>query len=813
MLSDLKTAIRGLRAAPGFTAVALIVLMLGIGASTAIFSVVDAVILRGLPFDEYDRLVSVTEKDTKTGRPSGSNAPQNYNDWRAGQQVFSGLFAMGGGGGYILRGGAEPRDIRTRRVTHEFFDVLRVQPAIGRGFTKAHETEGSKYVAVLSHGLWQSQFAGDPAIVGKTIKLDNGTFEVLGVMPAGFAYPVGVTQFSEMWVPFVTPADEVVRGNSRSYYLSITGRLKDGVSMDQARAQMEQVTAGMAKQFPDWFTDRSVLLRPLHEALVGNVRQWMLMLLGAVAFVLLIACVNVANLMLARAMSRSREMTVRGALGASRWQLARSLFVESLVLSVAGAVLGVFVAWAGVELMRAWMPANVPRIADIGIDLRVLAVTAATAIATGVFFGLLPALQFSRPNLSSALREGGRSSTAGVRRQWLRSALVVSEVALAVVLLVGCGLFIASFSRLMSVDVGVNYDSVLTVSVPSGELRSISLMTEAERTALSTRYAAKLEDVLGRVKALPGVTVASLHSGGMPLSGSSSRTSVRIPGGKDFSGPGNGVEIRRVSADYYRAMGIPLVAGRVFNDGDRAEAPPVVILNALAAKKYFEGADPLGKSIDVNGVKTIVGIVGDIRAGGPETDARPEAAVPIAQAKPFNAELVIRTSGEPHKILPDLRNVIHAVSPDAVIPQATSMEEYFGRLIAQRRFNMLMLSLFGGLGLVIAAVGIYGVMAYIVAQRTSEFGVRMALGAPRAGILMLVLRRAAIYMAVGLVAGLGAAVLLSKTVTTFLFRVEPRDPVVYSVVAATLLLVGLVAALIPAFRASRVDPVVALRTE
>ena len=808
-MADLLRAIRALRGAPGFTAVALVVLTLGIGASTAIFAVVDAVVLRGLPFDQADRLMSVSELLLESGTPTGTNTPQNFIDWRAGQQVFDGLAAVAGGSGYILRDGGEAVDIRTRRVTHELFPVLRVPPHLGGTFTAAHEVDGEHRVAVLSYGFWQQQFGGDPNVVGRRMTLDNGTYEVIGVMPAGFTYPVGAAQPPQMFVPYLVPPSERVRGNSRSYYLSLVGRLRPGVSIEQARAQIEQITEPLAAATPTWFAGKGISIRPLHAALVGRVRPWMLLLLGVVAFVLSIACVNVANLMLARATAREREFSIRAAMGASRWQLARGLLIESLVLSLAGAALGTIVAVVGADVLRSAMPPFVPRLSNIAIDLRVLGVSALAATVTGLLFGLIPAIQSSRPDLTHALRDGGRATTAGVARQRLRSVLVVAEVALAVVLLIGSGLFVSSFARVMSIDLGFDHRNLLTMQVPLGSLQRLNDTSEADRTALAGRNMESVDALLETIARTPGVDSFAIHAGALPLSGNSIATTAKA----GATSRTESVELKGVSPGYHQTFRIPLRAGRLFNADDRTGGAPVVILNEVAAATLFDGQSAIGQIVTVNGDRTVVGIVGAVRQSGPETPAPPEAYVPLSQATIYDAELTVRTSGDPMAALPGVKQTVMSVLPTAVFPTARTMEGLLDGLVAQRRFNMTLFSLFGLLGLVIASVGIYGVMAFIVEQRTAEFGVRMALGAQRSRILGMVLRRAAIMMAAGLFIGMGIAWACARFVRAFLFEITPADPIVYLGGAGLLTLVGLIAALVPAFRASRVDPIVALRAQ
>lgn len=810
MRSDLVNALRALRAAPAFTAVALIVLTLGIGATTAIFSVVDAVVLRNVPFDSPDRLMSVADIDTRPqGFEGGHTTAQDFLDWRQATDVFEGLAAVTGAGGFTLREGGHPEPLRVSRTTASLFSILRVSPRLGRIYSVEHEVEGNHKVAVISDSLWKRRFGGTDDVVGKTMTFDSGTWEVIGVMPPGFEYPVGAAKPSEMWVPYVVPESQKQRGNSRNFGLLVIGRLKDGVSIAQAQQRMDAIGAAIRAEHPKWGPDRIIRVRSLHESIVGKVRPWMLMLLGAVAFVMLIACVNVANLMLARATTRSRDVGVRAALGASRWQLVRGVLVESLVLSVTGTALGVLVALWGVEMLKAALPASLPRAAHIGIDLRVLLAAAAAACTTGVAFGLAPAIQLSRPDLIGVLRDNGRANTAGIVRQRLRSMLVVAEVALAVVLLVGSGLFLTSFVRLTSVDIGLDHRNVLTVPV----YPPFVFGDKAQREAGMARAAVLVPQVIERIRQMPGVIKVGGIANGLPLSGNWSRTGVTLPGRTTAFDDQDSVDVRNITGDYFAATGIKLVRGRVLTEADVTGAP-VVVLSEESVKRYFGDRDPLGTTVGINGDRTVVGIVSSVRLGGPESEVRPEAYLPITPTSAFGADLVIKTAGSPGSevaMAPAIRAAVWEIAPDLTLGDVQTFELLFDRLIAQRRFNMLLLSIFGALAIVITGVGIYGVMAYVVEQRTQEIGVRMALGAQPGRVQAMVLRRAMVFVAGGLVIGTAGAYALSGAVRAFLFSVEPGDPRVYLSAAALLVAIGLIAAWIPARRAARVDPIVALR--
>jgi putative ABC transport system permease protein len=625
-------------------------------------------------------------------------------------------------------------------------------------------------------------------------------------MPAEFQYPVGAPRPTDLWVPYVIPANERIRHpNTRSIYLSAIARLKPGVSIEQAQAQMDQIATALQTAHPVWNKDNNIGVRPLHDHLVGaRVKSWMLMLLGAVGLVLFIACANVANLLLARATTREREVGIRAALGAGRWRLVRQLMVESLVLSILGTVVAIVLAWWGVQVLRTAMPEGVPRVAAIAVDLRVLSAAALLSIVTGALFGIVPALQLSRPDLTVALKDGSRGS-AGRGRQRLRSALVVAEVALAVVLLVGAALFIGSFVTLMRINPGFDPENVLTVQVSPR-------VQFGAGNAPPANFAPQFQQVVEQVSQAPGVSHASVISGGMPLGGSMSVTTITIPG-KKLDGD-QGISIRRVSTEYFKALRIPLRSGRLFDNNDRQGSTNVVIINESAAKQYFPGEDPLGRSANINnGDRTIVGVVGDVYQSSLETEPRTEAYVPLSQGSVTFGELVIRTNGDPYAVLTPVKSAVLGVFPDVPLRNVRTMEEIISRRVAQRKLNMLLLGLFGLLGLVISAVGIYGVMAYVVSQRTREIGVRMALGASRGRVVRMVMGNAGVLVVAGLLIGTAGAWYLSTTAQTFLFKLDSNDPRAFAAAIASLAVAGLIASAIPARRAASVDPMEALRAE
>jgi predicted permease len=810
MRQDITAAIRSLRKSPTFTGVALIVLALGIGAGTAVFSVVDAVVLRSVPFEDPDRIAVVLEHDTKRPTTFGGGlvTPQNFLDWRARQQAFEGLTAVAPTSFRLRNESGEPALARAYRVTWEFFRVMRVAPLVGRAFTAENEVDGRHRVAILSYGFWQRRFGGAPDVVGRTIELSEETWEIVGVMPQGFGYPVAVERPTEIYVPLAFSDQEKDRDVGKFYSYTVIGRLKGGMSLAQAAGQLNRVMVSIEEQFPTWSPGQRVRVITLYDHIVGKYRAWMLMLLGAVALVLLIACANVANLMLVRATTRTREIGIRAALGASRWRITRGLLAEGVVLSFAAAAIGVLLAYLAVDVIKAWLPPGLPRVVTIGVDWRVLAAAVSAACLTGVVFGVVPALQLSRPDLATALKDGGHTTTPGGAGHWFRNMFVVAEVALAAVLLVGAGLFAGSFANLMRVDPGFDYSNVLVLNVGPG----VQAGNVDEALKRGRSYA---EQMLDAVKGVPGVALAAAMTGGLPLTGSWTRSAIELPGRGKLTRDDASVDRRIVTPDYLKVMRIPLKRGRQLTDADHEGMPLVGLINESAARKYWPGEEAIGQRVTLGKQElTIVGIVGDVRHMGPETPPRQELYVPVAQNQLYSATLVMRTIGDPLAVLPAVKSAIWAVNREQTLSGDTfTLAAYMDRLIAQRRFSMALLVLFGVLGLVIAAVGIYGVMAYAVAQRTNEIGIRMALGATPAAVIGMVLARATVLMAVGLVLGGAAAWYLSAGVTSFLYEMEPTDPRVFADAAIILAAAGLIASAIPARRAASIDPLAALRQD
>lgn len=811
MRADLVAAIRSLRTSPGFTVVALLVLALGIGASAAIFSVVDAVVLRALPFDEYDRLIAVGTRrppppefdPARDPLQLTTAAPQDFLDWDAQQQVFEQLAASTGGSMALVEPGAEPEDIRVLRATADLFDVLRIRPLFGRAFSTEHEVQGRDKVVVLGDALWRRRFGGDPSILGRTIPLDGASYEVIGVLPPEVSYPVGAARETDIYIPYVVPADERTRVAGRhGFYLQTVGRLRPGISVREAEAHMDQIGRALQAAHPEWNKNTLVGTRPLRDHIVGSrTRSWMLMLLGAVGIVLVIACVNVATLQLARSAGREREIGLRAALGAGRRRLIRQLLVENVILAGVGTALALLLAWWAVQVLKGAMPDGVARVSDIRVDLRVLSVAAIAAIGTGLAFGILPALQLSKPDLALALKDGARG-TVGAARHRLRNLLIVAEVALAVVLMVGAALFIGSFVALMRIEPGFDTSRVLTAQV----------YPRFEPGEPPSDYRAHFQELVDRVSGIPGVEHAAYIAGGMPLGNNMSTTTLQVPG--RTPPPDVAVSVRRVTPDYPRVLRIPLRRGRLFEAADRDGAAPVLLINEAVARAFFPNEDPLGRSVKVNDAdRTIVGIVGDIHQTSLESDPLPEIYIPLAQGSLGAGELLIRTSGRPYDVLPAVKTAALQILPEIPLRNVRTMDEVVARRAAQRRLSMLLIGLFGGLGLLIAAVGIYGVLAHAVAGRRREIGVRIALGATRGRVVRMVLRQAGTLVALGVAIGGIAAWSLTSTAKAFLFRLEATDGRAFGAAIAVLAFAAVLASALPARRAAGVDPMEALRAE
>jgi putative ABC transport system permease protein len=795
LLKDIRYGARSLLKRPGFTAIAVLTLALGIGVNTAIFSVINAVLLRPLAYNDPARLVTFRSNQSAL----------DVADLEAQSHAFSSL------GGEVKQAldytaGAEPVQFQTGQVTGGYFEALGVKAARGRVITADDDKTGAPYVVVLSHGLWMGQFGGDPQILGKTIPLSGNIYTIVGVMPPGFASP---RDNVEAWTP-VHVSNPVAANFRGVHFLRTYARLAPGINLAQARAEMQLVDKTFAAQYPDHNKSRSTVLIPLHERIVGDSRQSLLILFASVSLVLLIACANFANLLLARAAEREREFVIRTALGAGRWRLIRQLLTESVLVSLAGGACAVLLAIWATNLLVGLQPENLPRLQEIGVDARVLGFTFGVSLLTGIIFGLLPAWTASRSIVSDALKEGGRSSTAGGARQRMRSTFVVAELAVALVLLVGAGLLIKTFWNLRSVGPGFNADHLLTMRVELPEAR----YKETER---QTRFRAQS---LEAINSLPGVKAAMVSE--LPLSGDSLDHDFVIDGRPPLA-PGDepSLETRSVMGDYFSTLGIPLRAGRDFGPQDFTENSPLVgIANDMLVRQYFPNEDPLGKRIrwardpQVHWM-TIVGVVGDVKHFGLDLPEQPTLYSPYTQINPWKRWMtfVARTQSSPEGMAAAVKQQIWKIDPQLPVSKVKSMDDVAAASFAERRFNMLLLTLFAALALVLAAVGIYGVISYAVTQRTQEIGIRMALGAGRNDVLKLIIRNGLALTLLGIVIGVGGAIGLTRLMSTLLFGVTPTDKPTFIAVSAVLIVVALLACYIPARRATKVDPLVALRYE
>jgi putative ABC transport system permease protein len=806
LLQDLRYAARTLWKSLGFTLVAVTALALGIGANTAIFSVVKAVLLSPLPYPQSERLVWVRESNPGADIPDEPASAPNFNDWRTQTAGFEGLTAYSDTGLTITGDGVEPERVPGAVVSANFFQVLGVSPVLGRGFTPEEEVTGHNRVAVISHGLWQRRFGASPQAIGQTLVIAGNPFTVVGVAPAGFKTPALDAKPAQLWIPIVFNLDPTAR---RSDWLSVVGRLKPGSSVEQARAELSALAARLADEYPGTNAGWGVTVVALHEKVVGDVRPALWILMGVVGFLLLISCANVANLMLARAASRRQEIAVRSALGARRGRLVRQFLTESLLLSCAGGALGLlFAAW-GVELLVGLSPGNIPRLDEVGLDARVLLFTFAVSLATGVVFGLLPALSASKTDLAESLKEGGsRGSTAGRGARRLRSSLVVAEIAIAVVMLAGAGLMIRSFLSLLAVDPGFRPERIL----------AIDLALPRAKYKEDAQVIAFFEQLTARAAALPGVERAAVVDS-LPLGGSGSVLAFVIEGRPDL--PPEKVqdaEFTWVSPDYFDLMGIRLVRGERFTGRERLGEPRVALVSETTARKYWPGEDPIGKRINIGNPEQtpwmiVVGVVSDVRRGALDKEPYPQLYAHASQFPVRGMTLVTRTSGDPRALVPALRHELAALDRDLPLYEPRTMEQVLSDSISRRRFQMLLIAAFAGVGLLLAAVGIYGVISYTVAQRTHEIGVRVALGARAPDILRLVVGQGLGLTLAGVGLGLAAAFGLTRVMTSLLFGVSAADPLTYACVSLALLAVALLACLVPARRATKVDPMVALRYE
>jgi putative ABC transport system permease protein len=795
-IQDLRYAVRTLASRPGFAATAVITLALGIGANTAIFSVVNAVLLKPLPFPEPERLVRMEERHT--GWVSGHFTYANFEDV-ARQVLTVEKMAAYRPWPFTFSGDGEPENVDGYEVSAEFFSALGVRPMLGRTFSAEDDRVGGASVVVLSQGFWKRRFGSDPAIVGKTCKINGIRSQIVGVMPAGFRFP----EDANLWMPLAL--NDEMRSNRRAHLYTVIGRMKAGTTLTQVRSESHALATAIDAENkgvdPDW----TGYAATLGERLVANVKLPLLVLFSAVGFVLLIACANVANLLLARASGRAKEIGVRVALGASKGRVLRQLLTESVLLAAVGGVLGVLVASYGFRLLVQLSPRDIPRLQDAAIDWRVVAFTVGVTGLTGIVFGLAPAFQAFRVDLQTALQETRRTSASAASSR-LRNLLVVSEIALAMVLLVGAGLLTNSFARLLQVPLGFNPSHVLSVEL---------FLADATESSSDRRTVENLGAILERVRSVPGVQSAGLVNS-LPISGGASTDFEIVGRPAGNSGDQPDADIRVIDPAYLQTMQIPLLKGREFTTRDSAGAPKVLIINQTMANTYWPGADPLGQRVTMKDwgpplTGEIVGVVGDVKPHGPEVAAGPMIYWAYPQFPSLFNYLVVRMAGEPAGVLAGIKSQVRAVNPEQPVSQVRTMEQVLGESLAQRRFSLVMIAVFAGISLVLAAVGVAGVMAFLVAQRTQEMGIRMTLGAQTSDVCGLVLGQGLRLTALGLAIGLAGAFGATRLLSSMLFGVGAGDPFTFSVAAIVLVGAALLACYIPARSATRVDPMVALR--
>ncbi len=809
MLKDIRYTVRSLFKHKGFTAIGVITLALGIGANTAMFSVINAVLLRPLPYRDPARLVTIWEESPERGMYQMPISLANMRDWVAQNQTFEQISA------YTftnlnLTGSGEPARLLTVRSSANLFPLIGATPHLGRTFLPEEDREGGNRVVILGHAIWQSRFGSDPGIVGKSLTLNNESHTVVGVMSADSEFPVGFGYMGkvlndpiDLHVPLAASSRETKRGN---YSFFAIGRLKQGVTFEQARAEMTTIEKRLEQQYPEGNTGIGINLVPTQEQTVKEIRPALLVLLGAVAFMLLIACANIANLLLGRAASRQKEIAIRSALGASRMRVLRLLLSESLILSLAGGALGLLLAFWGTDALMALAPDNIPRLNEVGVDAQVFGFTLTVSLLTGIIFGLIPGLQAAKPNLNEDLKEGSRGSMGSSAGKRTRSVLVAVEVALSLVLLVGAGLMIKSFIRLQQTNLGFNPDKVLTTSLSLSRTRYLE----------GRQQAAFYQQALERIQSLTGVQSAAATTA-LPLTLSMSGSDFRIEGHPEpEAGKEMIINTSSVSPGYFQTLGIPLMKGRDFTGRDNGDAPEAAIINNDLARIYFPNEDPIGKRItfsDGESWISIVGVTGDVKQLGLDTNAKPQVYFPFMQVPSPSMSLVVRTATEPTSLAGAVKSQIQMMDRDLPIEDSKTMQELLADSNSGRRFNMLLLTVFATVALVLAVVGIYGVMSYSVTQRTHEIGIRVAVGAQARDVFRMVIGQGMALAMIGIALGLIGAFALTRLMTTMLFGVEPTDPATFITIAVLLTAVALVACYIPGRRATKVDPLVALRYE
>ncbi len=803
---DIHYGLRILRKNPAFTAIAVIALALGIGANSAIFSVVNAILLKPLPYQNPDQLVMIWEEATHLGFPKDTPTPANFLDWRQQSTGFEGMAATSYRS-FNLTGVGEPERLDGRRVSANLFDVLGVKPIVGRTFVPQEDKPGTK-VVLLNESLWQRRFGGDSSVVGRALNLNGEPYTVIGVLPHTVRLPASVNWSDQVWVPLAFSSEEAT--NRGAHYLEVLARMKAGVTLPKAQAEMDTIAARLAKQYPDFNARRGAVVRLLHEEIVGDMKSALFILLGAVAFVLLIACANVANLLLARAAVRQKEIALRLALGANRARLIKQLVVESILLSLMGAAVGLGLAYYGLDVLTRFIPKDVAHADTIAIDGKVLLFTLGVAVVTGLIFGLAPAIQASHLNLNETLKEGGRDSNAGVRGKRLRSSLVIAEVATSFILLIGAGLLINSFFHLRNLDPGFRADHLLALNVDLPEVRYPD----------TQRRSTFFDEVKRRMQTLPGAQSVAVASN-LPFTYNGDSTNIAVQGVPDPPiDEWPDVIYRTVGPGYFATMGIPLMRGRDFSDQDTLDRAPMVVISEKTARHYWPNEDPIGKQLKPGSTtsgdpwRTVVGVVKDVRQNDFIAEPKMQMYFSYRQMKDLlpNA-LVVRTSVDPLSLATSARNTIWAVDKDQPVANIDSMEHIVAGAVARQRFSTLLLALFAGVALVLAAVGIYGVMSYSVAQQTHEIGVRIALGAQRSDVLKMTVKQALKLVGFGLACGLIVAFVLTRVMASLLFGISATDPTTFLSIALIQLLVALLASYLPAIRATQVDPVIALRAQ
>ena len=805
LVQDLKYGLRMLAWNPGFTAVAVLTLALGIGVNTAIFSVVYAVLLRPFPYKDPNRLVIVWEQNPSRGWTTNIVSAANFLDWRRQNKVFTDMVAVDPTS-FNLAGAGEPIEIGGEQVTANLFSLLGVQPVRGRGFQPEDDRPGSAPVAMVSYGLWQRRYGGDPGLIGRPITLDGRSYPVVGIMPPNFSdvYTTFFKTNAQVWISGLDLSDPV-RIDHRFLVLA---RLKPGVTLSRAQSEMDTIASRIENQYPEnkgW----GVQVISVRDQVVGYVSPALKVLMGAVAFVLLIACVNLANLLLSRSAAREREVAIRAALGANRTRVVRQLLTESLLLAAFGGALGLLLASWGINSLLALAPADTPGIDSVGLNAQVLGFTLLVTVATGLLFGLVPALGMSKPDLNASLKESSRGSTEGLRSYRLRGFLVAAEFSLAFVLVIGAGLMVKTLIRLGQFSLGFNPDHVLTMRIPLRGPQYNSYRSQAEF----------FQRVLARVEALPGVQSASVASG-LPLVNHAGMGFVTAEDPNPAPELMPDANYLVIAPQYFQAMGIPLREGRAFSDGDTESSQRVVIVNEELVRRNWPGQDPIGKRLrtgmdDKMPWLTVVGVAANVRTMGPDVAFEPELYIPYTQYPWLLGPrlLVVRTAVDPWAIVSSIRREVLTLDKNQPVSDIRSLDQIAGESAAQRRFLMVLLGIFATLALILAGVGIYGVLAYSVAHRTHEIGIRMALGAARSDVLKLVLAQGFRFALFGVLGGLAGALLLTRVLASLLFGVSPTDPATFALVTTLLALVAFLACYIPARRATRVDPMVALRYE